>query len=629
MKSRLMQIILLAGLFSCNKNFDSFETPVPQTNLPNPSFFVSSDTIVETEEIADGGRYIFRSYWLTSTSPVKEGNSVTIKMNTKNVVRGAVIAYTITGIDSNDITSGKLTGNFIIGSNGTDSVTYILKADNKTEGTETMKTSSKGASLLVSISDSSQTPAAPPVTPVLTSANFIVDTIPYGDMDLLAPGRGANMFYDKQLINIPDASKSIISYDRDVRYSWWQLQKTANAGDYDWSTIDSDFKACISQGQKISFRVMTLDTDATSWSSTTYGGAKLTYPVYVHNAMQAEAAKDWTYGGSWIPNWNSSAYLSAWQNFCKALADHISNTSYNGVPFKNVVFRVDLSGFGNYGEFHSYPFINSYPSSAQKLTDASYKSIIDAQTSAFPDYPLIGNINMFVGEMSAYQGWYSLTTGNAWGKIGIRNDHFGWITTFNNDIQNNTRSYNGLNFKSEILNRWKYAPICGEPMNDAAAVTNGGSCAFWNLENEVRTYHASQFSNQNGTGVSTSCLTDNYRIASKASGYRLALKGGTISGSTVTLNWINTGIAPVYENWDVYLEVKSGTTVVWSGMTSFKPKFFQPGTTTVTATLGTIAPGSYSLYVIVKDPMGYRKPLPLANTNRQADGSYKVADIKM
>ena len=169
MKSRLMQIILLAGLFSCNKNFDSFQTPVPQTNLPNPSFFVSSDTIVETEEIADGGRYIFRSYWLTSTSPVKEGNSVTIKMNTKNVVRGAVIAYTITGIDSNDITSGKLTGNFIIGSNGTDSVTYILKADNKTEGTETMKTSSKGASLLVSISDSSQTPAAPPVTCQRTS----------------------------------------------------------------------------------------------------------------------------------------------------------------------------------------------------------------------------------------------------------------------------------------------------------------------------------------------------------------------------------------------------------------------------------------------------------------------------
>jgi len=299
------------------------------------------------------------------------------------------------------------------------------------------------------------------------------------------------------------------------------------------------------------------------------------------------------------------------------------------VPFKNVVFHVDLSGFGNYGEFHSYPFINNYPSSAQKLTDASYKAIVDAQTSAFSSFPLIANINMFVGEMSDYQGWYTLTTSNAWGKIGLRNDHFGWTSTFKNDIQNNTRSYNGLSFKNEILNRWKYAPICGEPMNNASDVTTGGSCAFWNLENEVRTYHASQFSNQNGTGITSSCLADNYRNASKASGYRLAVKGGSISGKTVTLKWTNSGIAPVYENWDVYLEVRNGSSVVWSGMTTFKPKLFQPGTTSVTTTLGVAATGSYSLYVIVKDPLGYRKPLPLANKNRQTDGSYKVADIKI
>jgi len=79
----------------------------------------------------------------------------------------------------------------------------------------------------------------------------------------------------------------------------------------------------------------------------------------------------------------------------------------------------------------------------------------------------------------------------------------------------------------------------------------------------------------------------------------------------------------------VYLQVRSGSTIVWSGMTSFKPKFFQPGTTTVTTTLGTSATGSYSLYVIVKDPSGYRKPLVLTNKNRQSDGSYKIGDIKI
>src|SRR5205085_12681821 len=103
----------------------------------------------------------------------------------------------------------------------------------------------------------------------------------------------------------------------------------------------------------------------------------------------------------------------------------------------------------------------------------------------------------------------------------------------------------------------------------------------------------------------------------------------SISGKTVTLNWSNAGIAPVYENWNVYVEVRSGSSVVWSGVTAFKPKLFQPGTTTITTTLGAMPSGSYSLYVIVKDPVGYRKPLPLANKNRLTDGSYKVADIKI
>lgn len=626
MKTRFVQILLLAGLFACKKNFDVIETTTPQIKLSLPLHFVSSDTVVETEQVADGGRYVKKSYWLTSVSPINEGASVTIKMNTTNVSRGTVIPYTITGIDSNDINPGKLSGNFVVGSNGTDSITYAVVADHKTEGTEIMKLTAK-ATLSVSLSDSSQTTTS--TNPVSPAVNFVIDTIPFGDIDLLAPGRGANMFYSQQVINIPDATQTVLSPDRDVRYSWLQLQKTANAGDYDWSLIDADFKTCISQGQRISFRVMTLDTDATSWSSTTYDGAKLTYPIYVHNAMQAESLKDWTYSGSWIPNWNSPSYLSAWATFCKALADHISNTSYNGVPFKNVVYHIDLSGFGNYGEFHSWPFINSYPSTSLKITDASYKNIIDAQAAAFPDFPLIGNIAMWTGELSLYAGWYSLTASNAWGKFGFRNDHLGWYSTFLNDIVNNTRSYNGLNFKNEILNRWQYAPVCGEPMNDAAAVTNGGSCAFWSLETEVRTYHASQFSNQNGTGVSSSCVADNFRNASKASGYRLALKSGSITGTTVTLNWNNIGIAPAYEDWDVYLEVRSSTTLVWSGMTTFKPKFFQPGTTSITTSLGTLASGSYSLYVIVKDFRGYRKPLPLANTNRQTDGSYKVADIKI
>jgi len=171
------------------------------------------------------------------------------------------------------------------------------------------------------------------------------------------------------------------------------------------------------------------------------------------------------------------------------------------------------------------------------------------------------------------------------------------------------------------------APMNGEPMNSVSDVSTNGLSAYYDLERQVRSFHLSQFSNV--SSATTLAAATNYVNASKASGYRLSLKGGSISGSTVTLNWSNSGVAPAYENWDVYLEVRNGTTVVWSGMTSFKPKLFLPGTTSVNTTLPTIASGTYSLYVIVKDPLGYRKPLALANPNRLSDGSYKVADIKL
>ena len=625
MKSRVVQILLLTGIVSCTKNFESLETNSTSQSVLPVSTFISSDTVIESSSSDARTYYATKTYWLTSTSPVAEGATVSIVMHTTNVSQGTSIPYTLsgTGITTSDFTSGALTGNFIIGSDGTATVKYTLKSDNIAEGTEVMKVTANTATLNISITD--------PLTQTLAAAtSFILDTILYSDIDVIAPGRGANTFSTyTQSVKIPDASVVNWALDNDVRFTWIQMQPNSTSTYYDWSVFDTNINYSISKGQRFSFRVMTLDTDAmTGYSAQTYGGNKLTYPIFVHNSMQGESVKDWAYGGSWIPNWNSSSYLTAWENFLKALASHINSGSYNGVPYKNAVYHIDISGFGNYAEFHSYPFINSYPSTAQKLTDASFKRIVDAHVTAFPNFPLIANINMLVGEMSAYDGWYALTASNSWGKFGFRTDHLGNSPNYYYDTRDNTRSYNGLSFKTEIYNRWQYSPMCGEPLNSASTVSSGGSCAFWDLENEVRGLHLSQFSNTSVT-AGTTCADNNFRAASKASGYRLTVKSGSISGSTVTLNWSNAGIAPVYENWDVYLEVRNGTTVVWSGMSSFKPKLFLPGTKSVATTLGSIAAGTYSLYVIVKDPLGYRKPLVLANKNRQADGSYKVGDIKI
>jgi len=147
MRSRVVQIILLAVLvYSCRKNFESIEGENAVLQAEQDLTIISSDTATESTSSADG-RSITMSYWLTSKSYVEGNAPYIVRMNTKNVAKGTVIPYTITGIDSGDISSGKLTGNFVVGENGTDSTTLVLKQDSITGSTDVMKTSVKTISL--------------------------------------------------------------------------------------------------------------------------------------------------------------------------------------------------------------------------------------------------------------------------------------------------------------------------------------------------------------------------------------------------------------------------------------------------------------------------------------------------
>ena len=103
------------------------------------------------------------------------------------------------------------------------------------------------------------------------------------------------------------------------------------------------------------------------------------------------------------------------------------------------------------------------------------------------------------------------------------------------------------------------------------------------------------------------------------------------------MNWKNLGQAPTYENWNVVFELKNSNNVtVWSGISQFTPKLFLPPTAPSTAatpitdnfTLPANTPaGIYNLNFTVKDPAGYRGPLPLAITGRNADSSYTITSL--
>ena len=101
------------------------------------------------------------SYSLSADSTqVDEGVVVTVTLTTTLISNGTTVAYTITGIDSSDISDSSLTGNFIINSN-TGTAQFTIAADATTEGQEvlTLSLDNNRDEIDIIINDTSTIPA--------------------------------------------------------------------------------------------------------------------------------------------------------------------------------------------------------------------------------------------------------------------------------------------------------------------------------------------------------------------------------------------------------------------------------------------------------------------------------------
>ncbi|HTB23971.1 MAG TPA: PKD domain-containing protein [Puia sp.] len=439
--------------------------------------------------------------------------------------------------------------------------------------------------------------------------------------DIISPGRGAQQWNGSPWDNSNDPyipSNNTVPKEWYSRFLWAADLEPGGLGVYTFSVFDSRINAAIDAGQLFSFGVMPMCSGCIA--------GQITYPAYLHTLMQAEAtnSQDWfsNVNGSWIPNWNSPNYIARWTALMNALAAHIAAGSHNGVAYKNAIGYVDIRGYGETGEWNTYPWYGTEPT-GRKATDASLRSIIDAVANAFPNNQLVicfgsldpGNACLTPAATSAYV----LSRTNNYGHIGWRRDNLG------------DPGFDGAeDGNAGILTQWQVAPIGGEPNNDASDVPYG------DLPREVTKYHMSYFGNGNWASVNASNATfvANARQASLNSGYRLTLNGGSTttnaalgSAFNITLNWRNIGIAPVYRSYKTQFELRTSTgTVVWTGNSSFHSRLFLPAgsdnVVTDTYTLNGFAAGTYSLYLILRDSLGYTMPLPLSINGRNTDGSY-------
>jgi hypothetical protein len=206
--------------------------------------------------------------------------------------------------------------------------------------------------------------------------------------------------------------------------------------------------------------------------------------------------------------------------------------------------------------------------------------------AAFPNYPNVimagaydgGNASVTPPDVT----YYALTATNAWGEIGWRRDNWGDPGT-SIMLDKNGGSYNSIAVAPLIMAKYKKTLVVGEPNNSTATYSCGSM--YCDLVNEINLYHATSFGNGNFPNTFDAATQTNIVAASKVSGYRLVLTGGTMTTTlssggafNITLNWQNIGVSPVYENWNAVYELRnSGGTVVWSGNSAFKPNFSSAG----------------------------------------------------
>jgi hypothetical protein len=317
--------------------------------------------------------------------------------------------------------------------------------------------------------------------------------------------------------------------------------------------------------------------------------------------------------------------------------------------YRDVVRYIDLRGYGSYGEWHEAFIVNTmddHPEGTMATTE-SLRRIVNSHLQAFKPYRLVALLGSLDGgllhntQVPPEIGYMILQAKTDKGLLGIRRDNWGSTDDYIRQyMEQHPVVFKGLSFADAIRERWKQAPIVGEPIHDAA-YHNG--CSMGDLENQVRTYHASSFGNGNFALPGDPCLATQVRAATLAAGFRIAPVAGTVDSAIVAGNklsiklfWQNQGVAPAYEPWQLYYQLRElrSDSLLFEMASNFNPAALLPSDTAFQHTDQLLLPasapaGNYNLKISLRDPRGYFPPLPLAIRGRLPDGSYTVRTIEV
>jgi hypothetical protein len=395
-----------------------------------------------------------------------------------------------------------------------------------------------------------------------------------------------------QASNKPDFPDTSVAY---CRWYWNVLEP--EPGKFNWSIVDLAIEEARAHGQKLAIRLMPYSN-------------KDPLPKWFRESGARRANKDADKDGQiWQPDFSDPLYLKHWSELVAA-----AGARYDGNPFLD---SVDISSVGYWGEGWS-PYMPPF---------SFQKPLIDIWLDSFKQTPLLMNFD----EPEALA--YGTQHGAGW-----RLDCWGDMRTSSTNVYfpaEMLEVYPQQIVRTGIQDVWQRSPVSLESCYTVPGWKQRGYDVDYIIEQGLR-WHVSS------ANIKSAPIPPEWRARfddfQRRMGYRFILRRFEYAKSVrpaammpLHMWWLNAGVAPVYVQYDLALQLKSpnGSAIIRIPVDVRK---WLPGDAVFDGTVyipDDLAMGTYDIRIAMLDQRTSKPAIRFAIEGRQDDGWYAMGTVVM
>lgn len=340
-------------------------------------------------------------------------------------------------------------------------------------------------------------------------------------------------------------------------------------------------------------------------------------PGWLYEAMDGAGTwYDGDYGQGFSPDYENEIFRQAHRALIAALGQRYAEDA-------QVAF-VELGSLGHWGEWHVDTGAGIAPFPTQEITDGYVQDYLDA----FSPHRLLLRRPYTIGRDCGL-GLYN-------DSFGLPESHEEWLSW----IAEGYRSDQNGEWLPAMPDFWRLAPSGGEFSPQQEDAWYFSDAQFPTTLSLLAKSHTTFLGpNAPAYGDFSETEEENLRTLLADMGYTLGVRHCRIwrtvfsSSLQAELTWENTGVAPLYADWPITLELRdqAGKTV-WSDLASAPLSQWRPGSHSLTLSLpniGTLPKGSYSLWVGIVDPLTGSAGVALQMKTDRDGMLYRIASFSL